>query len=1099
VTGPTGATGASSTVTGPTGNTGAVGATGPTGIATGDGVLALIGPITAEPMGFPDPTLVTISYDRTARTVTLTQAGGVVIYWKGVKRTLTSPWTTPTPHDDVSGTWYLSTKSNADPTWTQTLWDFSSEAMVAFVRYLAGGTGLIFGMRECHGFMPWQDHKEFHERIGAYRRSGGGPTVGTYEIGGTATNARNSPGFDIAEIADEDLPSTIPAWIEGTYSNLYFNGSSTALIDTAATLPFRVTGTYPNYGSPTVAETEMNSGRYFNVYQILMPVTSDANSQVYRTLILQPQAQYTSLALAQAESPLSLALGNFTALAPEFVLYTKITYRTGTGVDYTGATGRCRIEAISFVSGSQVSQTSGLPGVEGPTGATGPTGAASTVTGPTGTAGVDGGTGATGPTGSGSTGPTGAASTVTGPTGYTGPSGGGGTPGGTSTSVQFNSSGSFDGSANFTWDGTRVSVSEITSPRGAGAANEGFGFAALVGATSGLSNTAVGYSALGAVTTTNNNTAVGAGTMSGATGANNTCVGSNGMSGGSGGNNNVGVGYLVLNAATGDYNVAVGNSSLVELTTGTCNTAIGHEAGVNPGGPVTLATQDHCTFLGYGANASVDSLTNSTAVGSLAQVTKSNQIVLGDPNVTEVLINGTALTAASSTARAGLNLPHGAAPTAPADGDIWTTASGLYVHINGVTIGALAGQDYANNFTKAQTVNVSTVADAALVALTSSINASPTGAAGGYTGSYVSATLNAGYASAAALVGQDLYLTMSGTGVGVLGVAIGSRVQATVRGPTTSASGAEVYNYAIDGTVGTLFGIYNVVSVGAAATVTGATGIYVSVTNGGGTLTTAYGVYIDDIAGTTAYGIYQNGWQPNHFGGETGFGMIPTAGQGIVQASSSQQITGGVAYGATFTTYCAPATASTATVYGSLMQCIGNSDQMSGAAIYGVSMPTIFTYGDTATIGTACGFYNYVYAENSGSSGTVTVTAGFGALIYPSLRAASGTAAAVITNFYGLMLASASKQGIPANCEITNYWGLFQQDADAVNYFAGHVGIGIAASSSALLALGASTTAAAPFRITHGTAPTSPVDGDIWTTSAGLYVRINGSTVGPLT
>ena len=46
--------------------------------------------------------------------------------------------------------------------------------------------------------------------------------------------------------------------------------------------------------------------------------------------------------------------------------------------------------------------------------------------------------------------------------------------------------------------------------------------------------------------------------------------------------------------------------------------------------------------------------------------------------------------------------------------------------------------------------------------------------------------------------------------------------------------------------------------------------------------------------------------------------------------------------------------------------------------------------------------------------------------------------------------------------------------------------------------LPAGTTSIAPLRIQHGSAPTSPVDGDIWTTSAGLYVRINGTTVGPL-
>jgi hypothetical protein len=49
------------------------------------------------------------------------------------------------------------------------------------------------------------------------------------------------------------------------------------------------------------------------------------------------------------------------------------------------------------------------------------------------------------------------------------------------------------------------------------------------------------------------------------------------------------------------------------------------------------------------------------------------------------------------------------------------------------------------------------------------------------------------------------------------------------------------------------------------------------------------------------------------------------------------------------------------------------------------------------------------------------------------------------------------------------------------------------------LTLPAGTTAIAALNIPHGSAPSSPVNGDIWTTTAGLYVRINGSTIGPLT
>jgi hypothetical protein len=35
-------------------------------------------------------------------------------------------------------------------------------------------------------------------------------------------------------------------------------------------------------------------------------------------------------------------------------------------------------------------------------------------------------------------------------------------------------------------------------------------------------------------------------------------------------------------------------------------------------------------------------------------------------------------------------------------------------------------------------------------------------------------------------------------------------------------------------------------------------------------------------------------------------------------------------------------------------------------------------------------------------------------------------------------------------------------------------------------------------RLPHRTAPSTPVNGDIWTTPAGLFVRINGVTIGPL-
>lgn len=51
---------------------------------------------------------------------------------------------------------------------------------------------------------------------------------------------------------------------------------------------------------------------------------------------------------------------------------------------------------------------------------------------------------------------------------------------------------------------------------------------------------------------------------------------------------------------------------------------------------------------------------------------------------------GLAQTVASAAASAGLNIPHGTAPTAPVNGDVWTTTAGLYVRVNGVTVGPLS-------------------------------------------------------------------------------------------------------------------------------------------------------------------------------------------------------------------------------------------------------------------------------------------------------------------------------------------------------------------------------------------------------------------------
>jgi hypothetical protein len=56
---------------------------------------------------------------------------------------------------------------------------------------------------------------------------------------------------------------------------------------------------------------------------------------------------------------------------------------------------------------------------------------------------------------------------------------------------------------------------------------------------------------------------------------------------------------------------------------------------------------------------------------------------------------------------------------------------------------------------------------------------------------------------------------------------------------------------------------------------------------------------------------------------------------------------------------------------------------------------------------------------------------------------------------------------------------------------------GVNFTTTGLALTAASVTGGAGFRLPHGTAPSSPVNGDLWTTTAGLFARINGATVGP--
>jgi hypothetical protein len=85
------------------------------------------------------------------------------------------------------------------------------------------------------------------------------------------------------------------------------------------------------------------------------------------------------------------------------------------------------------------------------------------------------------------------------------------------------------------------------------------------------------------------------------------------------------------------------------------------------------------------------------AVGTAANSQNADTYFLNDTGLTgdasalpTINTTGKIITAASTTGAAGLNLPHGSAPTTPINGDVWTTTAGLFAQVNGGTVGPMS-------------------------------------------------------------------------------------------------------------------------------------------------------------------------------------------------------------------------------------------------------------------------------------------------------------------------------------------------------------------------------------------------------------------------
>jgi len=234
---------------------------------------------------------------------------------------------------------------------------------------------------------------------------------------------------------------------------------------------------------------------------------------------------------------------------------------------------------------------------------------------------------------------------------------------------------------------------------------------------------------------------------------------------------------------------------------------------------------------------------------------------------------------------------------------------------------------------------------------------------------------------------------------------------------------------------------------GAGSTITTQYGFYATSNISGAT--NNYGLYSDIVAsGTANWNIYANGAAPNYMNGSLGIGSTSLTGYNIRMQKS---ITGNV------------------TAYGMMIESAIQSDVTSNAIGYSTNLST------QATTFTAANITHYQALQSTIGAGS-TVTNQYGFNVSSNLIGA--------TNNYGFYGNIASG---------TNRWNLYMAGT-AQNYLAGNTGIGVAATTTAELSLGAGTTAQAQINLAASTAPTSPVNGDIWFDGTNLKIRVGGVT-----
>lgn len=306
--------------------------------------------ITKEPTGFDNPQNVVVTYDFDTRTVSLGGSNWKA-YWRGSEfNTLVPDWISEA-HPDVVGNYFLYYDGDSIQ-WTTTPWTLDT-IQIAYISYQSN---YYFGLRECHGLMPWQVHVHLHRTIGTYLVSGG--DFSNYTLNST-TAADRRPELSQTIVADEDLQTTNETLLksQNNYSLFYLNGTTPTLVNNSSDI-ITLNGGIPRYNLDTAGTwslADFTNNYYGKIFVLAVPTTADSISRKLRYVFITPQQINASLTTIQSVAFSSLTLGTFGSALNEYIAIGEIIIR------YHG--GNWTLISVSKITGTKQTLVSSAVGL----------------------------------------------------------------------------------------------------------------------------------------------------------------------------------------------------------------------------------------------------------------------------------------------------------------------------------------------------------------------------------------------------------------------------------------------------------------------------------------------------------------------------------------------------------------------------------------------------------------------------------------------------------------------------------------------------------------------------------------------------------------